>query len=177
MPILATDTDVLDQIQVNNDEAASIAAQVAAITPTAQSVAGWADSVAAWTTDLTNWRTWAGAATGRLSGGFLGGEWFGVVSDGNTAISWKQKLDGWQAIFNVYAQAKAPPFPTPTTSSLAAVSAANNQGIADTATGATTAVLGGLKGPLEAIAVVALVGLATYLLIEFSAARKAVPIA
>lgn len=183
MPILATDTDVLDQIGVNNDEAASIAAQITAITSTAQSVAGWADSIAAWTTDLTNWRTWAGAATGRLSGGFLTGEWFGVASDGNTAISWKQKFDGWQAIFNSYGSGVKPPYPVPQVASLPAVSSSNNQGIVNSGVGAVQGVLGpqgvgsvaaSLKGPLEAVAVIALAGLAAYLVFEFTSARKAV---
>jgi|GEM_PF-4591948 hypothetical protein len=174
MPILATDTDVLDQIGVNNDEAASIAAQIAAITPTAQGVAGWADSLAAWNTDLTNWRAWAGAATGRLSGGFLTGEWFGVASDGNTAISWKQKFDAWQSIFDVYATAKPPPYPAPTPASLSAVSAANAQGVVNSATGVVTGATSALKGPLEALAVVAVAGLVAYLVFEFTSARRAV---
>lgn len=156
MPVLVTDDDVLQQIGINDDEAASIATQVQVIAPDAVSLPGWTDSLSAWTTDLNSWRTWAGEAKTRLSGGVLTGEWFGVVADGDAAIAWKQQLDKWQQTFASYAKGTTPAAPVPSPlPSVSSVGDQNNQNVATGVTNALGAAGKALSGPLALIAVAA----------------------
>lgn len=160
MPLLVTDADVLAQIALNEAEATSIDAQLA-ILPTAP-----AATKAAWSADRASWSAWRDAATQRLSGGFLLGAWTGVAADGDAAIAWKTKLDGYQTIVSAVAAGTAPPYTVPPNVSVSAVGDANNGQIVAGATGAIGSVSDSVQGPLKYVAIVALAGLVALLVVK-----------
>ncbi len=109
MPLIVTDADVLAQIASDDSLAASIDAQFGKLANVP------AATLAAWKARLAGYTTWAAAAKDSLSGGFLGGAWFGVPELGNQAIAWGDEFGagtaggtGWQTIVNQIAAGHAP---------------------------------------------------------------------
>lgn len=149
MPLFVFDKDVLGQIDRNDAQVGELAAIVGALSsggsftlPTT-----WAATVAAWNADVAAWRDWAQGSRSRLSGGFLFGEWVGVPAEGNVAMSWKRKLDGWAAIFNATSKGQ-PSLIAPETISVGDVSDQNIAGMVKGTTGALDDVGNATKGPL-----------------------------
>jgi hypothetical protein len=156
MPILVKDSDVLQQIALNDAEVAAIQGQIVALGAKVP-----ATTLAAWNADAITWTQWSTAATARLSGGFLFGEW-DTTADGNAVIAWKLKFDGYQAILNTVASGGTPAVPVPADPSAAQVSDANNAAVAKAATGAVTDAAAGVEGVVKwaAIGLVAVAAVA-----------------
>jgi hypothetical protein len=148
MPLIVTDADVLAQIALNQAEALALDAQVTALGAKVP-----APTLAAWQTDRAAWAAWAAAATARLSGGFIFGEWNGVVADGNSAVAWKQKLDGYQAILTAVANGTTPTVLVPPTPTVGGVSDANTGQMVTGATNAIGSVASSGEGSLKWIAI------------------------
>lgn len=161
MPIFATDDDVLQQIALDDAAAAEIQAQMTTLGAAVPPV-----TAAAWASDVLNYRTWAGGAKTRLSGGFFGGEWFGVVADGNAAIAWRDRLAAYQAILQDVAAGKTPGVLVPPPSSISQVSDTNTAGIVQGATGAVASVSSSVSEPLKWIAIAVVAAAVAFVVFE-----------
>jgi hypothetical protein len=140
MPLIVTDTDVLAQIAKTDAQASSIDAQMNA--QTAKLAPG---TLAAWQAFLTGYRAWSKTATAALSGGFLGGAWFGVPELGDQAAAYEATLNAWQAQLNAASGQQIAPVAT--TPDQAANANASVPGInAPGSSGISTGVLLGVAG-------------------------------
>jgi hypothetical protein len=156
MPLIVKDSDVLQQIALNDAQVAKIQAQIVALGSSVPPT-----TLAAWRADMLTWAQWSTAATARLSGGFLFGEW-DTTADGNAVIAWKLKFDGYQAVLNIVAKGGTPPVPVPPDPSSAQVADANNAAVIKQATGGISDAAAGVEGVVKwaAIGLVAVAAVA-----------------
>jgi hypothetical protein len=106
MPLIVTDADVLAQIATDDGHAASLDAQIGAMsTRVPVEVQG------AWTKFLEGYRAWAETSKKALSGGVLFGAWFGVPAMGNQAAAYGTELAQWQDAINAIDAGKAAAIP------------------------------------------------------------------